>query len=136
MAVPWLLAPIDFAAWPLVCIVCKSITSPCPAPSALVLLVSPSQRQSTELFRTLMTYLRRLDGAPRITAESVLQLRTRNGSAGSLRCNTVRGFPGASLIVIDEAARCPDELLVAVRPILATKPDSRLIMLSTRQVAV
>src|SRR5215831_20708355 len=43
-------------------------------PGALVLLVSPSQRQSGELFRVVMRHLRELPGAPAITAESALRL--------------------------------------------------------------
>jgi hypothetical protein len=102
-------------------------------PGALVLLVSPSQRQSAELFRSLMGYLRRLDDAPRITAESVLRCELANGSricALPGESNTVRGYSGATLIVADEAARIPDELLAAIRPMLATS-NGRLIALST-----
>jgi hypothetical protein len=102
-------------------------------PSALVLLVSPSQRQSGELFRTVMRHLRALDGAPDITAESALRLELRNGSRivalpGDER--TIRGYSGAALIVLDEAARVEDDLIAAVRPMLATS-QGRLIMLST-----
>jgi terminase large subunit-like protein len=102
-------------------------------PGALVLLVSPSQRQSGELFRTVMRHLRALDGAPDITAESALRLELRNGSRivalpGDER--TIRGFSGVSLICLDEAARIEDDLIGAVRPMLATS-QGRLIMLST-----
>jgi hypothetical protein len=100
---------------------------------ALVLLVSPSQRQSGELFRTLMRYLRTLPGAPEIRAESALRVELANGSRivalpGDER--TIRGFAGAALIVLDEAARVEDELLGAIRPMLATS-QGRLIALST-----
>jgi hypothetical protein len=100
---------------------------------ALVLLVSPSQRQSGELFRTLMRYLRELSGAPEIRAESALRVELANGSRivalpGDER--TIRGYAGAALIVLDEAARVDDELLAAIRPMLATS-KGRLIALST-----
>jgi hypothetical protein len=100
---------------------------------ALVLLVSPSQRQSGELFRTLMRYLRTLPGAPELRAESALRVELANGSRivalpGDER--TIRGFAGAALIVLDEAARVEDELLGAIRPMLATS-QGRLIALST-----
>jgi hypothetical protein len=42
----------------------------------------------------------------------------------------VRGFSGVTLIVEDEAAFVPDELYVAVRPMLATS-GGRLILMST-----
>jgi hypothetical protein len=44
------------------------------APGSLMLLVSPSLRQSTELFRTVMGYFRKLSDAPEILAESVTRL--------------------------------------------------------------
>jgi terminase large subunit-like protein len=103
-------------------------------PSALVLLVSPSQRQSAELFRSLMVHFRRLPAAPEIKSESVLRVELANGSriiALPGESNTVRGYSGASLIILDEAARINAELLAAVRPMLATRSDSRLIVLST-----
>jgi hypothetical protein len=43
---------------------------------------------------------------------------------------TVRGLSAASLVIIDEASRVADELLVATRPMLATT-NGRLIALST-----
>jgi hypothetical protein len=43
---------------------------------------------------------------------------------------TVRGYSGVSLLIIDEAARVPDDLYRAVRPMLATS-NGRLVCLST-----
>jgi hypothetical protein len=102
---------------------------------ALVLLVSPSQRQSAELFRTVMQFHAKLQGAPELNAESVLKAELSNGSRilalpGTER--TIRGYAAADLVVIDEAARVEDELLAAVRPMLATSEGGgRLIALST-----
>jgi helicase-like protein len=102
---------------------------------ALVLLVSPSQRQSAELFRTVMLFHSKLDGAPVLTMESVLRAEFANGSRilalpGTER--TIRGYAAADLVVIDEAARVEDELLAAVRPMLATSTGGgRLIALTT-----
>ena len=45
------------------------------APGSLTLLVSPSLRQSTELFRTVMGYFRKLSDAPEILAEFRYQVR-------------------------------------------------------------
>jgi len=101
---------------------------------ALVLLVSPSQRQSGELFRTVMQFHSNLEGAPPLTAESALRAEFSNGSRilalpGSER--TVRGYAAADLVVIDEAARVEDELLAALRPMMATRSNARLVALST-----
>src|SRR5262249_14269221 len=43
---------------------------------------------------------------------------------------TVRGYSACSLLIIDEASRCSDELIAASTPALATT-DGRLVALST-----
>jgi len=102
---------------------------------ALVVLFSPSQRQSAELFRTIMQFHSKLEGAPKLNAESVLKAEMENGSRvlalpGSEK--TVRGYAKADLVVIDEAARVEDELIAAVRPMLAvSEGGGRLIALTT-----
>jgi hypothetical protein len=102
-------------------------------PGSLTLILSPSQRQSAEMHRTIMGYHARLEGAPALNAESVLKSEFLNGSRilalpGTEK--TIRGFAAADLCIIDEAARVEDELLAAVRPMLATS-NGRLIALST-----
>ena len=68
-----------------------------------------------------------------IANESALRLELENGSRiVSLpgKEETVRGFSGVDLLVIDEAARVSDELYFAVRPMLAVS-GGRLLALST-----
>ena len=101
-------------------------------PSALVLLLSPSLRQSQELFRKVLSFVGALGDVP-IDSESALRLELANRSrVVSLPGTeeTVRGYSGVDLLVIDEAARVPDELYVAVRPMLAVS-GGRLVALST-----
>jgi hypothetical protein len=43
---------------------------------------------------------------------------------------TIRGFSGAALLMVDEAARVAEELYYAIRPMLAVS-GGRLMMLST-----
>src|SRR5215471_19745926 len=102
-------------------------------PNSLVLLLSPSLRQSVEIFRKLLDgfdALRRPLSALRRTA---LQLELANGSrVVSLpgREHTLRSFSGVNLLVLDEAARIPDILYRSVRPMLAVS-RGRLVALST-----
>jgi hypothetical protein len=104
-------------------------------PEALVLFVSPSLRQSSELFRTTMLFYQRLAGVPALAQESALRAQFSNGSRivslpGSEK--TTRGYSKASLIVVDEAARVEDALMSALRPMLATSKDGgKFVMLST-----
>jgi hypothetical protein len=100
---------------------------------ALTLLLSPSQRQSGELFRKVLSYHAALGQALPVTAESVLRIEFANGSRiVSLPGDesTIRGYSGVALLVIDEAARVDDNLYRAVRPMLAVS-RGRLVALST-----
>lgn len=98
-------------------------------PGATVLLVSPTQRQSTELMLKVKALLRYLD---RPTQEAETKLTLANGSrivslpGGE---GNIRGY-SADLILVDEAARVPDETYAAVRPMLAVT-GGRLVALTT-----
>jgi hypothetical protein len=86
---------------------------------ALVLLLSPSQRQSGELFRKVMGFhadLGRPVPAEQATSSS---LTLSNGSrvvSLPASAENIRGYSGVRLPVIDEAAMVPDALFVAVSP--------------------
>jgi hypothetical protein len=127
---------------------------------ALVLVTSPSERQSAEFMikvkgfyaalrrpRKLAGIVRRasqlnaeeanLDEAwlalPAKVRESALQLHLANGSRViGLPASpaTIVGYSGVSLLVIDEAARVPDDLYLYCRPMLATS-KGRLLALTT-----
>jgi hypothetical protein len=104
-------------------------------PGSLILLLSPTLRQSGELFRKVQELYRAL-GRPIPTVgprDNALKMELSNGSrVVSLPGNeeTVRCFSGVALLVVDEAARVPDDLYRAVRPMLAVS-GGRLICLST-----
>jgi hypothetical protein len=103
------------------------------APDSLSLLLAPSQRQSDELFRKVRDAYHAL-GRP-VPAERDTQrcLELANGSRVvglPGREATVRSFGGVALLVLDEAARIPDELYRSVRPMLAVS-GGRLVALST-----
>jgi Terminase large subunit, T4likevirus-type, N-terminal len=100
---------------------------------AMVIIVAPSMPQSVELFRKLVAFYANLPDAPKSEQETLTRMQLRNGSRiislpGSEK--TVRGYSGATLVIADEAARVPDELYVAVRPMLATT-NGRFVALST-----
>jgi hypothetical protein len=101
--------------------------------SSLVLLLSPSLRQSQELFKKALACYRAAGGPVPSKTESALRLELENGSRiVSLpgKQDTVRGFSGVRLLVVDEAARVPGDLYFAVRPMLAVS-GGRLLALST-----
>jgi hypothetical protein len=103
-------------------------------PGSLTIIVSPSDRQSAELFRKIVELRAQL---PRQQVPLVDDTKRGMSVAGGGRVvslpgseATVRGFSAATLIVEDEASRVPDELYQAVRPMLATT-DGRLLLMST-----
>lgn len=101
--------------------------------NSLVLLVSPTLRQSQELYRKVLDVYHALGGPLRTVAESCGRLELANGSrvlALPGREGTIRGFSKVALLIIDEASRVPDELYHAVRPMLAVS-QGRLVVLST-----
>ena len=102
-------------------------------PKSLVLLLSPSQRQSQELFRKVSEFRERVGFSVPVKEESALRVEFENGSRiVALPGNeeTIRGFSGVRLLVVDEASRVPDSLYLSVRPMLAVS-GGRLVCLST-----
>lgn len=101
--------------------------------NSLVLLVSPTLRQSAELLRKVTDAYGAIGLTVPAESESVLKLELMNGSRilslpGAE--STVRGYSGCRLLVIDEASRVATDLYSAIRPTLAVS-SGRLIALST-----
>jgi len=100
---------------------------------SLVLVASPTERQSAEFMRKAADFVRRLDVRPQGDGDQALSLKFPNGSRivglpGTE--GTVRGFSAVSLLLIDEAARVPDAMYKALRPMLAVK-DGDMWLMST-----
>ncbi|QDU24032.1 terminase large subunit domain-containing protein [Urbifossiella limnaea] len=102
-------------------------------PGSLTLILSPTLRQSQELFRKVLT-LYRAHGRPvPAAAVSKTALELVTGSrvvALPGDPDGIVGFSAPRLVVIDEAARVTDELYQSVRPMLATS-GGKLLLCST-----
>lgn len=97
-----------------------------------IVMVSKALRQSRELFDKFMDTHKQLGLVP-TTAETKLTAKFANGSrVVSLPGaeGTIRGISAVNLLIIDEASRVPDDLYVAVRPMLAVS-HGQLIAPST-----
>ncbi len=103
-------------------------------PRSLILLLAQNQRASSELFRAKLLPLWRALGRPlQDRPPTQLSLELSNGSRlVSLPTNEggIRSYSGVRLLVVDEAARVPDDLYMAVRPMLAVS-NGRMICMST-----
>jgi hypothetical protein len=103
-------------------------------PDSLVLLLSPTLRQSGELFRDKVMRLYNALGRPIATVrETALEMMLANESR--IVClpgeeKTVVGYSNVKLLVLDEAAQIEDELYHYVRPMLAIS-RGKLIALTT-----
>jgi hypothetical protein len=102
-------------------------------PKALVLIVSPSQRQSSEMFAKVRAAYRDLGRPVKVAAENATTLELENGSrivslpGGD---STIRGYSGVTLLIIDEASRVDDDTWTAVAPMVAVS-GGRIIAMST-----
>lgn len=102
-------------------------------PKSLVLLLSPSERQSGELALKVFELFDAAGRPVKVTKWTALQLHLANGSrivALPESERTIRGFSGAALLIVDEAARVADGLYYSVRPMLGIS-KGRLLCMST-----
>ncbi len=102
-------------------------------PGCLVLVASPTERQSGEFLRKAKTLAARAGERAAGDGHNRISLRLKNGSRivglpGTE--GTVRGFSAVSLLIIDEASRVSDAMYQALRPMLAVS-NGDLWMLST-----
>jgi hypothetical protein len=96
------------------------------------LMLAPSFRQSRLLFKTAAGILQKL-GQRFIRRSTLHEIHLKNESQiVCLPCReeTIRGYANVNLLLIDEAARVPDDLFRAVTPMLAVS-DGRMICMST-----
>jgi len=103
------------------------------SPDSVTVLVSPSQRQSSELFRKVVELRDRLPYRPQLLEDNRLSMHVQGGGRvlslpGSEQ--TIRGISAVSLLIEDEAARVDDDLYRSVRPMLAVR-NGRLVLMST-----
>lgn len=101
-------------------------------PGSLSVIACPAQRQSAEAVRRVRAALVKV--RVKFVSENVYGLELENGSRvlalpGS--DDSIRGLTVDGWIVADEAARLNPDLIAALRPMRARRPQTRLAMLST-----
>ena len=114
-------------------VACLALHTALTTSASLTLLVSPSLRQSMELFRKVAQAFSALGQPMPLEAETKLAYELANGSrliALPGTEQTIRGYSGVDLLIIDEAARVNDELYYACKPFMAVS-QGRTLCLST-----
>src|SRR6516165_2666949 len=101
-------------------------------PGSLSVIACPAQRQSAEAVRRVRESL--LKVGAKLTSYNVYALELDNGARvlalpGS--DDSIRGLTVDAWIVADEAARLSEDMIAALRPMRARRPQARLAMLST-----
>jgi hypothetical protein len=99
----------------------------------LVLCVSPSLRQSRELFAKIIAFLKDLEPIEPLQEDNKSSCELRNGSRiVSLPgdCETIRGYSAPKLVLTDEAAFVPDAMQAALAPMLAVSRGRQIDMSS------
>jgi hypothetical protein len=101
-------------------------------PGSLSVVACPAQRQSAEAVRRVREAVIKAGG--KLAADNVYGLELTNGSRvlalpGS--DDSIRGLTVDAWIVADEAARLSNDLIAALRPMRARRPEARFAMLST-----
>lgn len=102
-------------------------------PKSLVVVASPTERQSAEFLLKARTLVEKLGIPVRGDGHNRASLRLPNGSrivGLPGKEGNIRGFSAVNLLIIDEAARVPGELYKALRPML-TVANGDLWLLST-----
>jgi hypothetical protein len=101
-------------------------------PGSLSVIACPAQRQSAEAVRRVRECV--IQAGAELKSDNVYGLELKNGSRVLALPGTddsIRGLTVDSWIVADEAARLPNDLIAALRPMRARRPQARFAMLST-----
>ncbi len=98
---------------------------------SLVIVVSPSSRQSGEFVRKASGFIKKLGIRPKGDGDNEISLELPNrsriiGLPGTEA--TIRGFSAVSLLLVDEASRVSDDLYLAIRPMLAVSGGELWLM--------
>lgn len=103
-------------------------------PGSLILLISPTLRQASELLLKVRTVLRHRSLNVKLAQDAATSVELANGSrVVSLPSSpdAIRGYSAPRMVVEDEAAFVTDDVHLALRPMLATSKNGRFILLST-----
>ncbi len=101
-------------------------------PGSLSVIACPAQRQSAAAVRRVREVL--ITAGAELKSDNVYGLELKNGARVLALPGTddsIRGLTVDSWIVADEAARLPNDLIAALRPMRARRPQARFAMLST-----
>ena len=100
-------------------------------PRTLALVISPTQAQAKELFRSVSRHIMDAGLSQNLKEDNALSCKLDNHSRVLALPGTqaLRGY-SPNLVILDEAAQVPDIIYDAIKPMLAVT-GGRLVMMST-----
>jgi hypothetical protein len=101
-------------------------------PNSLSVIACPAQRQSAEAIRRVKDAL--VMAGATLTSDNVYGIELKNGSRALAlpgSDSSIRGMTVDGWIVADEAAQLAHDMIAALRPMRARRPEARFAMLST-----
>src|SRR5262245_50699295 len=103
------------------CAALKALAKATTSPAALVLLISPSMRQSAELLRKVAELHAAIPDLPKPVFQSLHRFEFAPEVGGRILSlpsseSTVRGYSKVALAVLDECSRIPDDIVAAIKP--------------------
>lgn len=110
----------------------KALHTAISSPEATVVIISPTMRQSQEIFRMVDHFYGKVDDPPKKIKDTafMMELEHRSRVISMPGNENIRGIPAVDLLIEDEASRVIDEVAYAAGPMLATK-NGQYMMLST-----
>lgn len=97
-------------------------------------ILAPGMRQGRELYRKVHWAYVRAGRPLKARVDTQFELELVNDSRIVVLPGTeatARGLSGVDYLLIEEASRVPDEAYFSVRPMIATRPRAKVIVLST-----
>jgi hypothetical protein len=97
-------------------------------------ILAPGMRQGRELYRKVHWAYVRAGKPIKARKETQFELELTNDSRVIVLPGTeatARGISGIDYLLIEEASRVPDEAYFSVRPMIATRPRAKVIIMST-----
>ena len=102
--------------------------------NSMVIVISRTWAQSREIFKTMSDFYKSVPYAPAATQDTAHSLELSNGSRivalSGQQPDSLRGYAGTSLLIVDEASHVLEETYDVARPTLAVS-GGRVILLST-----
>jgi len=101
-------------------------------PGGLNVIACPAQRQSKEAVRRVREI--QIKVGAELRSDNIYELELKNGArviALPSTHDSIRGLTVDGWIVADEAAQLSEDLIAALRPMRARRPEGRFAMLST-----